>query len=297
VNDQLIDKRPLNSRAVSELTMPNRKRPLDWGPEKITRFWEYLSTNPHYESIYFSNMVGCGIANFLRLTGRLAGDVLDFGCGPGYLLSYLLELGLPIRCWGADSSESSVQRTNERLSGRAGWQGAFILNKLPADFPAQSFDVVTCIETLEHLTDEALLGCLDEIKRILRPGGIALFTTPHNENLESGFTYCPFCNSEFHRMQHVRSFSTASLQELLSQVSFRVLLCKAIDLPRFQRPYPGRADIPGWRGLRHLLMDRFCRWRDGRRPLPFPQGHEFNRLLRPGPNLCAVVSLRDSWDL
>ncbi|HEV3084900.1 MAG TPA: class I SAM-dependent methyltransferase [Gemmataceae bacterium] len=298
MNHQSLEKLPLNASVVSELTisgkrqttMPKRKGPLDWQPETISRFWEHFSSTPHYQAVYFSNMVGRGIANFLRLTGKLAGDVLDFGCGPGYLAGYLLDLGLPLRCWGADASEASVKSTNERLAGRAGWQGAFALGKLPSDFPAQSFDVVTCIETLEHLTDEVLQRCLEEIKRILRPEGMALFTTPHDENLETGLTYCPFCDTEFHRMQHVRSFSTETLEAWLKRAGFRALFCQGIDLASFQRPYPSRADIPGWRGLRALAVDRLCRWRDRRQPLPFPHGREFRRLLVRGPHLCAVVS-------
>jgi SAM-dependent methyltransferase len=254
------------------------------------RFWEHFATSAHCQPVYFSNMVGGGIANFLRLTGKLRGQVLDFGCGPGYLLSCLLDIGLPICCWGVDTSESSVQRANERLARRPGWKAAVTVGKLRSDLSAQRFDVVTCVETLEHLNDELLTACLAEVKRALRPEGIGLFTTPHEENLESGLAYCPFCDSEFHRMQHVRSFSTQSLTEALRQAGFRVLFCQGIDLASFQRTYPGRGGLRGWRGLRQLTVDRLCRWRDRRHPLPFPHGREFRRLLVPGPHLCAVVS-------
>jgi 2-polyprenyl-3-methyl-5-hydroxy-6-metoxy-1,4-benzoquinol methylase len=37
---------------------------------------------------------------------RLSGDVLDFGCGPGFFLEHLLDHGL--RCHGADTSPVAV---------------------------------------------------------------------------------------------------------------------------------------------------------------------------------------------
>ena len=45
------------------------------------------------------------------------------------------------------------------------------------EFADDTFDVVTMIEVLEHLPDVA--GALAEIRRVLRPGGRLLLTTPN----------------------------------------------------------------------------------------------------------------------
>ena len=56
--------------------LPGRKRPIDWSPEVIRRFWNYLPTTARYQELYFSRMVGRGIVRFLELTGRLrSGEV------------------------------------------------------------------------------------------------------------------------------------------------------------------------------------------------------------------------------
>jgi len=45
-------------------------------------------------------------------------------------------------------------------------------------FDDNSFDVVVSLETLEHVSD--LDNTLDEIKRVLKPGGFLILSTPNN---------------------------------------------------------------------------------------------------------------------
>jgi SAM-dependent methyltransferase len=48
--------------------------------------------------------------------------------------------------------------------------------------PSESVDFVNCLEVLEHLRRP--LGLLDEIRRLLKPGGFALLSTPNRASLE-----------------------------------------------------------------------------------------------------------------
>lgn len=260
---------------------------------EVSRFWNYFSTNPRLQPIYFSHTVGRGVVNCLRLMEVLKGNVLDYGCGPGYLLGRLLESGAAIDCWGVDSSPASVAECNARLTGQPGWKGAQVVESLPSAFEDESFDLITCLETLEHLTDVFLFPLLGEIRRLLRPGGFVLFTVPADEDLEANLHFCPFCDSEFHHMQHVRSFSAQSLTELLRSADLEVVFCQPLNLYEFQRQYAEWRSVRGPRGLRRYLGDVLGRWHDRLNARPWLQGREFQRhaAIR-GAHLAALVRSR-----
>jgi SAM-dependent methyltransferase len=103
----------------------------------------------------------------LPLAGRhLAGAarVLDVGCGEGQIARLLVREGAR-RVVGVDSSVAQLAQA-ARLGGGVAYVRASA-TALP--LPAGGFDaVVTCL-VLEHVAD--LDGALDEIARVLRPGG------------------------------------------------------------------------------------------------------------------------------
>lgn len=269
--------------------MIERKTAADWTPEHVSRLWTYWNSKSHLVGENFSYQVGTGLVNFLQSTGRLRGKVLDYGCGLGYLLQHLLARGL--ECSAAEFSAESVELVNRKFAGDPNWKGAALVSSLPAPFPAAAFDVITCTETLEHLSDELLTAVIGEMHRLLKPGGIVLFTTPHNEDLEQNMTYCPFCEAEYHKVQHQRSFTPNSLQSLLESHDFSVLFCGNIDFGEFQRPVvkPPLAEM-SLRLLRTWLARRKDIFLDRVSPRLFPQGRDFLRRAMPGPHLCAVVT-------
>ena len=99
--------------------------------------------------------------------------LLDIGCGTGVLAEDLV----PLKCsiYGIDSSLKSVVVADQQaqaLELPIRYQSG-ALNRLP--FPDETFDIVTCTETLEHLSDWEVV--LTEAHRILAPDGLFLFTT------------------------------------------------------------------------------------------------------------------------
>jgi SAM-dependent methyltransferase len=108
-----------------------------------------------------------------RIPGR-AGSVADLGTGTGRIARALA--GLTDRVVGVDFSPESLRRAEARVPRDAGTAYEFVLGDATATgLPADSFDVVTCAQVLQHLpTSEARAALLDEIHRLLRPGGVAV---------------------------------------------------------------------------------------------------------------------------
>lgn len=97
-------------------------------------------------------------------------DILDVGCATGnFLKSTRLYFN---RCCGIDISNYAIELANVDNDGiRFSRQDATNL-----DFNDDSFDVVTCLDTLEHIED--LNKALVEIKRVLKNDGIFLSIIP-----------------------------------------------------------------------------------------------------------------------
>lgn len=85
--------------------------------------------------------------------------VLDVGCGPGFLMQLLHDLGVDVR--GVDFSPSSIRLAPPAMKDRIETGRA---DRLSA--PDGSFDLVICREVLEHLTILQIRRTIAEICRV-----------------------------------------------------------------------------------------------------------------------------------
>jgi 2-polyprenyl-3-methyl-5-hydroxy-6-metoxy-1,4-benzoquinol methylase len=208
----------------------NRK--LVWTDQNVQRFWDHLAMDPDLDKKYFTYQNGKGITNFLQAFFSLKGKkICDFGCGKGFLIENLLAAGAEV--WALDYSDASVDHVNKTFQSKGGWNGAVKADGENLVFNDDFFDVIVCVETIEHVLDEHLGKMMLELKRILKPGGYVLFTTPCNEDIEKQMIYCPNCESIFHRMQHVRSWSEATLSNYCSEFNFQSIFVQGMNLRSF----------------------------------------------------------------
>ncbi|MGH7380725.1 MAG: class I SAM-dependent methyltransferase [Candidatus Methylomirabilales bacterium] len=199
---------------------------VEWTPEHVRRFWAYLSNSPQADRTYFSSHSGDAIIAFAQRYVHLgAGRVLDYGCGPGFLLERLLQRG--IRAEGMEFSPESIDQVRKRCGDHPLFGGIALADSVPSPIASQSVDVVFLVEVLEHLPAEQLKLTLDDVRRILHLGGFLVATTPHNEDLDILKTICPDCGCVFHHWQHVNSFTPDSLANVLGAYGMDTLLCKA----------------------------------------------------------------------
>ncbi|MHC9085643.1 methyltransferase domain-containing protein [Luteimonas sp. RIT-PG2_3] len=103
-------------------------------------------------------------------------DVLDIASGEGYGSSMLAETARSVL--GVDISGEAVAHALEKYGGRGNL--SFVRGSA-AEIPAAagSFDVVVSFETIEHLIEQEQM--LDEIKRVLRPDGFLVISSPNKE--------------------------------------------------------------------------------------------------------------------
>lgn len=255
---------------------------IEWTPELVARFWDYQSRTAAASEDYFSRQVGRGIAALVQRLAPPPRRLLDYGCGPGYLIEHLLAAGYTVA--GCDYSGESLRRVDAQFRGRAGWQGCARLESGTLPYSDGSFDLVVSVETLEHLLAPQVDPLLAEWQRILDPKAGELFVTvPNAEDLARSTICCPTCGSLFHRYQHIRSFDRSRLAALFEGRGGVTRLCTATDFARFQRPlFAGRRPSAVVRSLHWAALRGLDRlgWRG-----QHPGGRLVRTLCSDGPHL------------
>lgn len=99
--------------------------------------------------------------------------VLDIGCGTGYLMGYMQRYSLDGEVTGIDISNYALQ-----FCRRRGANQLALANATQVPFPSGSFDLIICIDTIQHLSPVgADLVAVEEFSRLLRPGGLLYLRT------------------------------------------------------------------------------------------------------------------------
>lgn len=109
----------------------------------------------------------------------LNGDCLDVGSGGGQLLR-LIAARYGLRPHACDYISGLMETPGQKVE-------AVDLNHQALPYPNNQFALVMCIETIEHL--ENFRGMVREIYRVLKPGGLAVISTPNVLNLRSRLRY------------------------------------------------------------------------------------------------------------
>lgn len=110
--------------------------------------------------------------------------VVDFGCGSGANTALLAGRGAHV--WGIDISEDLLRLAQRRLtvSGRAGGATFVAASAHDLPFPDDSIDIVFGIAILHHLDLDLVSR---EVRRVLKPGGRAIFQEPVRNSAVIGF--------------------------------------------------------------------------------------------------------------
>ncbi len=145
------------------------------------------------------------VHKLIKVFAGKRGKVLDIGAGTGRMLSELKQMGWQVK--GVDTEKQAVKQSQRR-----GIELKLCdINKQSLPFKANSFELVLCLDTLEHLTNE--VKALKEINRVTKPGGIIILTLPAYQWLYSYWDKM---------LGHKRRYSKQSLKKIIKAKNFNI---------------------------------------------------------------------------
>lgn len=155
------------------------------------------------------------ILNLVDLPG---GRALEVGCGAGRIAIALARRGFQVD--GLDLAPRVIERAAD-LAASDGVAARFFVadfSKPDPRFPDGTYDLVVCSEVLEHV--EPWQEVVDNIARVLKPGGLLVLTTPNDPGQFSVL-------DEY--AGHVRRFGWEELQSGLG--AFSILKAFTVGFP------------------------------------------------------------------
>lgn len=169
-----------------------------------------------------------------------AGTVLDLACGVGYGSWIIAEKSNCQRIIGMDISAEAIAYGREfykhpKIEFREG-------DCTATGLPAASVDLVVSFETIEHIPDAPAF--LREMRRVLKPGGQLIGSTPNQEQLPFTPEAFPF---------HVRHYLPSELTALLGSHGFAIEEVVS-NVHRKKRDLTA-----GWDGLYNIVSCRLDR--------------------------------------
>jgi SAM-dependent methyltransferase len=169
---------------------------------------------------------------------------LEIGTGTGVFLEHLAAAGFN-ELFGVEPSTAAIAAAPPE---RSGWirEGIFV----EGDFEPESFDLICCFMTLEHVRDPGDLA--RAVLRLLRPGGVFVTVT---HDYRSPVNRLLGKRSPIIDIEHMQLFSRDSIKELLCRAGF-----KKVNITSFANRYSLRywlrlAPLPS--GLKKIFARLF----------------------------------------
>lgn len=156
--------------------MAEQAAKLNADPQELSKFaalaHKWWDKNSEFKPLHDINPLRLDYID--RIVGLKGKTVLDVGCGGGILTESMAERGALVT--GIDLGEKAlgVAKLHQLESGAKVDYHRIAVEALAAQQPA-SFDVVTCMEMLEHVPDPA--SVIASCSALVKPGGQVFFST------------------------------------------------------------------------------------------------------------------------
>lgn len=140
-------------------------------------------------------------------------DVLDIACGTGYGVNLFVSNGAT-KAVGIDIDPESIGYAREKYKNKNADYSVGDIKKI--NINDSCFDVITCFETIEHVDNHA--QALKELKRVLKPNGILIISSPNRKLTSPGRALDEKPNNQY----HVKEFSQGEFCSIL-QADYTVI--------------------------------------------------------------------------
>jgi SAM-dependent methyltransferase len=192
---------------------------------------------------------------------KQSGALLDLGCSSGAFLQSLCGKGWDLA--GIEMSAESAKQAQAKSGANV-----FVGDILDAQFPPESFDVITCFDVFEHLYEPRRV--MAKVAGWLKPGGIFYVLVPNVDSAEGRVFGGYWHGLELPR--HQFHYSPASLRFLAKSAGLREVsletrrnpavgtslryvwddVFRRVGIRRTPEAYRGGASLP-WRVGRKLV--------------------------------------------
>ena len=176
-----------------------------------------------------------------RRTGH--GPLVDLGCGTGQFLAFAEENGWH-ELTGVELVEEAAATARNRVSAEI-----HVSDLTETSLPAEHYAVAFLWDIIEHVGDPRAL--LEEVRRILRPGGLAAIGTVHRHGIslrllkERALTVSP--------PEHLTFFTKVGMERVISAAGLALQECWSATV--YLREWTSRTDNDDYRAWRTRLGD------------------------------------------
>lgn len=182
--------------------------------ELQTSFWnKWNADNREHQKSEISVRQAEVVLGWLDALGRTDLDILEVGCGSGWLTPELSRYGCVT---GTDLSDEVLGRAAERWPQVTFRAGDF----MALDFGKATFDVIVSLEVLSHVFDQkAFIG---KLATHLRPGGFLMLATQNRHVLEKYNAIPPPAPGQLRRWVYQHELAELLVPEFESKQLFTV---------------------------------------------------------------------------
>lgn len=164
-------------------------------------------------------------------------SILDFGCGCGRITLWMARhMAAGAELHGTDTDAEAIAWCRDHVPGRFATNAPLP----PLEYSDSTFDLIYAVSVFTHLDEERQVQWLDELRRVLKPGGTLLFSV-HGEQVwkrvvrrrdhvailhEHGFLFnrsakmSGICPDWYHTSYHTREYVMTRIGALFEATTY-----------------------------------------------------------------------------